>query len=423
MDDNLISSLIIVVNDKINENISRIDIKRKIDTILHGKSNKKIVNELVKYAGKLSGKKKNIATVIVIIALLIRNIDCDKEILALIQKQKKCKEIYGCLYGGLITLLSGNYEAFSVKLEWQDNRFINKLEFLNEFFDFKYWRFVEILQAVKILAFFDVEKFEKLALEDKTKIILLNMVSYTLDIKPTLNLINRLLSSDDELHKNIGFHFLTDNILNMYSTHLANESEIPITKDLKAKRKVLSGEIDVCLKCLEAYSEKTQADLLFNYILLHQNCYPRRFALKLMSSELQNEFVEQIRCSQKIRTLKELSGIVNIISETSALNKFSRRISKLQPYSAITDAFIQLVEDRKIYSLDKTNLFYTKNICNHLPTRCSKRLKTYLKKERKMLMCEEIDKLLRYKMFLKDAHQAEIINGILNILTPNNQSE
>ena len=412
MDDILISSLAIIVNDIIKENISRIDAKSKINRLLHNKSNKTIINDLIHYTKQLKGKKKNIATLIVIVILLIRDLDSKQELISLIQKHEEKKDLQGYLFGGLTTLLVGDSEVLSLKINWNDVYFTNKLDFLCRFDDFKYFNFIEVLNAVEILASLDNEKFEKLAVNDTTKIILLNMLTCRVNIEPTANLIQKLLSSDDDLQKNIGWYFLTDEIPTKINA-LSSEKTSP---EFKLEQKVLAKGIEKCLSNLEFYDKKTQTHLLYNFILSNPKRYPQMFARKLLSSELQNEFVEAIRCSHKIRTLQELYITTYIISTAPALNQYNRRISKLKFYNAITDIFIQLIKERKIPAINDSTLHSLIYICDHLPIACSRRLTTFLKKEQKTLMCTDLDRLLRSKIFFEDSNQCEIINNILKAL-------
>ncbi len=420
LDDNLISALSIIVNDKIKENISSTDSKKRINALFHNKSNKTIVNELTNYIEKKDGKAKNFATVIVILSLLIRNLDCDTELISLIKNSNSCNKFINCLYGGLISLLSGKTKTLSLKIDWNYRYFTNKLEFIERTADFDYWQYSSIIQSVKIIEILDYEKFKILAIKDKTKLILLSVINYHLKIKITDNLIENLLNGNDEIHKNIGFYFLTINISrNINELSYKNrciELGFPTNTNYKSINNSIKKETQKCLSFLEVCNNETQCELLFNYFLINQSKYPYIFAKKLLSSELQDDFIIQIRLSQKIRTLKDISCLVYLVYNTPALNKNNKRISKGKVYDAITDLLINFINDRKIYTLDKQNLIY---ICNTLPKKCARKLEKSLTNERKKLMCESIDRLLRFNIFIKDKHQAEIVDDILKVLTEN----
>ena len=127
------------------------------------------------------------------------------------------------------------------------------------------------------------------------------------------------------------------------------------------------------------------------------------------------EFVNQIRESGKIRGLKDVFCLTKLISETPALNEENKRISKSDLYLAITDLIITLLEERRIYIWEKQEIDCMKYICKQLPQKCIRKLRLYLTSKRKTLMCERIDELVRYKLYLKDKKMADIIDGILGM--------
>ena len=92
-----INLLSVVINDSANKSIKSVDAKKKINAILHNKSIKTVINELCTYVENTNGNEKNKAVLIVIMSLLRRNLDCEKELTLLISKYK----LTGCLYGGL----------------------------------------------------------------------------------------------------------------------------------------------------------------------------------------------------------------------------------------------------------------------------------------------------------------------------------
>lgn len=299
LDDHKINALSLIINDCSNEDLSRDIARKKINAILHNKSNSTVIQELCVYIKKQPGNNKNKVVLIVVLALLCRNLDCDKELSHIIQQNK----LTSSLYGGLHILLSGEAATLSLKIKWNDNLFKNKYEFLHKFNDFKYWNFIEIFHAVKILYSLDNKKLEQLALSDKTKLILLNIAHYNLDIKPSDDLICKLLKSDDELKQNIGLCIITRKVSNTLNdiSYINNckKRGITATKDLKVAVKELNDEAKKGISFLEKCCYETQASLLFNYLLIHQTIYPVVFAQKLMSGDLQKELKIQINSSKK----------------------------------------------------------------------------------------------------------------------------
>ena len=135
-----------------------------------------------------------------------------------------------------------------------------------------------------------------------------------------------------------------------------------------------------------------------------------------MSSDLQTEFIKQIKYSGKIRTLKDIYSLINLISNTPALNNKRTRISKSNLYMSITDLLVKFLEEKRIYILGKQELIYMQYICGHLPKKCLHRLRSYLLRKRKTLMCEEIDRLVRFNLYLEDKKMADIVDNILSMI-------
>lgn len=412
-----INLLSVVINDSANKSIKSVDAKKKINAILHNKSIKTVINELSTYVENINGNEKNKAVLIVTMSLLRRNLDCEKELSLLISKYK----LTGCLYGGLKSFLLGDSEQFGLKIKLNTNSFENKYEYVTWFFDFNYWELIVLFESVKVLSLIDFLKFEQLAFNDQSKLVLLNMVTHHLNIKPSDDLITKLLQSDDELNQNIGFAFLTENIAravdDICEIKRSKENGFPITKNLKSVRNILNTEIMKCCTFLESCNTETTTQLLFNYLLVHQMQYPTIFARMLMSSSSQEEFYKQIKETNKVRMIKDVSFLASLISNTPALNDKKRRVSKAKLYDSITDILISFVEeDRGIYGWNEQQELYIKEICKKLPTKNIYALRSYLLKKRKTLMATKIDELVRFKIYLKDKRKQDIIDGILTVI-------
>lgn len=412
-----INLLSVVINDSANKSIKSVEAKKKINAILHNKSIKTVMNELSTYVENVKGNEKNRAVLIVTMSLLRRNLDCEKELSILISKYK----LTGCLYGGLKGFLSGDSERFGIKIKLNTDFFENKYEFITRFDEFYYWELIVLFESVNVLSMVDFLKFEQLAFYDQSKLVLLNMVTHHLNIKPSDDLITKLLQSDDELKQNIGFAFLTENIArsinDICEIKRSKKNGFSSPKNLKSVKNTLSTEIIRCCTLLESFNKEITTSLLFNYWLVHQMQYPTIFARMLMSSSFQDEFVNQIGETNKIRTLKDVFYLSNLIYNTPALNEKKKRVSKANLHSSVTDILISFIEkDKGIYGWDEQQELYIKEICKNLPAKNISALKSYLLKKKKTLMCTKIDELVRLKIYLKDNRKSEIIGGILTII-------
>ena len=182
-----------------------------------------------------------------------------------------------------------------------------------------------MFQSAKLLSLIDPHRFEKLALIDKTKLILLNMTSYHLNVEPSEDLIKELLMDKDELKQNIGFYFITRPI-SRYLTEIeyikrCAKVESYHGKSLKDAYKVLKTALNMCYTFLKNCDKKAKAALITNFLLVHQTIYPIALARELVGSKLQNEFIYQIKSTGKVKTLKDVVFLTGLISNTPAINE------------------------------------------------------------------------------------------------------
>lgn len=417
MDEKTVKALSQVLDDHMNDRAKQLDVKQKINSILHNKTITTVFRELRDYISTLSGKDKNIATVIVTMSVLRRNLDSILEV----KEAVVLNGLVGHLYGGLFTLLAGNSEYLSIKAKLNDSFFENKYDFITRFHDYNYWNCIELFQTVKLLSLADPQKFEKLALTDQTKMILLNMASNHLDIEPSKELIGKLLRNEDDIKQNIGFIFITRSISRCLNEidYIKRSDKLGGNhgKSITSVHGRLRIALNECSILLENCDKRTKGALLTNFLLLHQTIYPIAFARKLVSSELQNEFIYQISNTGKVKTLKDVSFLIGMISETPAVSVEKKRISKSMLYMAIINILISFIDDKKgIYGWDEQQSQYMEFICKCLPMRCIRKLKRYLTDKDRSLMYNKLDEMIRFHIYLEDKRQHEIIFGIINVI-------
>lgn len=417
LDKDSLSKLSLLISDSINKVGDRNILKRKINGILHNKSVKNVVRELYKYLSAINGQEKNSAVIITIMALLRRDLDCGEEI----AKYVSDYSLTGCLYGGLYKLLSGDSKNFFLRVKLNDCSFENKFEYIHRFPDFHYYELIVLFESAKVLSLSDIKKFEQLALADRSNLILLNMVTHRLNVKPSDELIIKLLQEKDELRQNIAFSFITDKItLNINRICDINRSKangLYTSQNIREVKNDLKNEMKRCSNFLEQCDKETRASLLLNYILVHQNSVPIVFAYDLMSESLQEQFIKQITETKKIKLLKDVYFLVDLIYHTPALNENHRRISKLNLYAAITDILIRFIKDGSgIYGWDATQKSYIENICQKLPPKFIRKLKSFLINKKHTLMCTQFDSLVRFDIYIKDKRTCDIIDGILAVI-------
>ncbi len=244
------------------------------------------------------------------------------------------------------------------------------------------------------------------------------MASHHLGIEPSENLIKKLLIDEDELKQNMGFYFVTRQI-SMYLMEIKDMKRSKINESYRGKtfnelENLVKLDIKRCYDLMEGCDNKSKVSLITNFLLTHQDAYPIAFARQMVGSELQNEFAYQIKNSGKLRSLKEVAFITNLIKNTPAVNENNRRISKVQLYESVEEIIINFIaEEKGIHIWGEQESNYMKQICQQLPKRFIKKLISYLNKKDKTLMCSKLDKLVRFGIYLEDNKQHEIIKGIL----------
>lgn len=411
LDKETIKSITITVVDYINESTSRFLAVKRINSTLHRKTVKTVFSELNQLSAQLRGQSKSNAVLMVVLALLCRDPECSNKIGYYIQKYN----MTGCLYGGFYRLLCSQSIAVSLTIKWADEKYKNKLVFINSLNYYDCFRNLTILdQAAEIVQLINQSKYERLVIEDKSNILALSMAR-RIDVSPSDNLIRGLLLSENELKQNIGLFFISDKVdfaINKLSEFEGISNKTTNNNEHKKLRNEFSTAVETFINFLEQCDNETQASLLINYLLVYKK-YPNVFALKLNGSILQPYFILQIRNSGKIKSFMDLDCITQIISKNPATNENNKRISKRDLYMAVTDAFIKLLDDRITFDYNEQ---IVENICSNLPVKCIRKLKVYLIKKRKELMCEEIDRLVRFKIYLKDSGFGEIIDKTLTIV-------
>ena len=407
-----------------NEAINHKDRETKINGLLCRKSNSTVIRELSLLAKNIPGQNKNKIVLIVVLALLRRNLDCVEELKRLLIKYN----LVNPLFVGIKVLLSGKSKTFGAQIKWSDNTFENKYEWLERFKgQFQYFEFIELFQAIKILHLVEPENIEKIVKEDKTRLVLLNILSWHFDIAPSDRLIEWLLKDSDELNQNIGFHFLTNRISYAVSDIWSYQSmnllwfDSKFITDQKKKHrenlKLMNNELPRIEQFLSKCNNKTKTSLLMNYIVTQRQIYPAMFARWLIETGNQEYLVTEIKNSGKLRTLQYVHIFLYVVAKTKRKRSEITNSSKMPLYNAIVDKLIDFIKSQNgIYEWGEQEQNEFSNICIMLPSQSKKKLSRFLQQELETLAICDIDRLLRYKIYLEDERKYQIINGMLNVL-------
>ena len=127
--------------------------------------------------------------------------------------------------------------------------------------------------AARILQKIDQGKFEKLAYNDESRILLLNMINPLFLTDPSDTLIISLLKSDNDLLKNIGLFMISTKVSRNVDELHQIESGMCSNDCEKEVRNKLCTSVDAFISHLDKCDNKTQASLLVNYLLVHKR-YP-----------------------------------------------------------------------------------------------------------------------------------------------------
>lgn len=421
MDFTTINRLAGLMRKSWNDKSYKKEVKKSINSLLNKKKTSNVIKEYKDFVDTIPKENKKqvpIMTVILVLALCRRNLDEEK----IIHESLKENGLLPALYGGLVILFSGTSRQLSINIEWQDDFFKNKYEFIRRFQgEFLYWDYIEVFIAVNIIGMGSKDKIEALAIKDSTRLLLLNMSSRRLNISASDNLISILLNKQNELDQNIGFFLLVSN-LNHYlyireNDLRAEELGIKILKSKKIENnKMIIHELNRISDILCHCSVEVRVALLLNYILSEKRMIPKVFISWLLEPELHNELIKEIKYSDKIKTLDEVYHLTHIISSTRRrLN--SKEYPKLELYDGIAHVIVCFIKERKgIYQWAEKEKKAMEGICKLLPKKSKKRLLSFLEKESKNIMALGLDELVRFDIFLKDKSKQEIIFGMISII-------
>lgn len=402
----------------------RQDTNERIRKILRNKRCDTVIKELKVLLPRLSGQKKNMAVLIVVLCLLHSKSDRFEEI-----KKALIKEgLIPNLYGGLCIFLGGKSSTMHLAIRWADAQFPNRYEYLSRFSgEFGYWENYDIVCATRLLEKADKAKFEELAWKDTTRLILLNMVSLQYEEFPSQELIARLLRDGDELQANVGFYFAVWGINRDLSEYrqliekaerrkmgLPNIGQPKVKPKKEIRESIVRhlGELDVLLK---ECSEERRASLIMNYILYEEE-YPTQFGYWLMEKRLQKFVLAEI-ASDKIKNLKKLMRVASLIHDVPSRDENGVCLRKDNYYRAVLCVLERFLTNREgIYQWNATQEAEFREICEALPKKYRKQLYHLIQKEEESLMVSKLDEMVRFQIYLKDKAQAEICRGMREVM-------
>lgn len=402
-----------------NKNEARIQINK----VFRNKKCKTIIKELKTYMSANKGNDSNRALLIVVMAILYKNSD----LLCELQQVLAAEGLIQNLYGAMCIVLNGKSSLFKIEIEWTDSHFPNKYDYLNRFFgEFAWEQTREILYAAKIIAMSDKVRFEELAYKDKTRLILLNVLSYRLDINEKMSdtLITKLMRDGDDLQANIGFYHAVRDITNDIRDYAqlrnnAQQNNDPIFPNMKTKQEIdknIVSHLNAFFNIYNHCTDERKASLLVNYILTERE-YPIQFGYWLMEASLQQALIFEITSSGKITNLDKLLTITSLIHDFPCKNDNGASVKKDKLYAAVVSVLKRFISERKgVFTWDERQEEIFLNIVAALPKRFCKQLYNYLEKESKKLMVSKLDEMVRFSIYLEDKRQWDVCQGMMMCL-------
>lgn len=391
------------------------DAQKECKRVFRNKSCRTIMGECFQIMEKVPNKEGNMILMTVIRALLfVRKRENDALRMALEKYQ-----LIDRLYGAMCHYLSGKSQRMSLRIEWNDHYFPNKYEFVSRFTgQFYEPEYREVLYIAAIIYRSNPKRFEQLVMKDASRVIALNLFSFSLDIFPSEELIKQMLKDDDALLAAVGFYYAVWDLTKDVNDYI-QRNRTPKAAHVKTK-KAIDNNIQ---RHLQEFEERCsvcgierKADLLFDYILSHRR-FPERFGFWLMEYEMQDALLKEIEASGKIKSLKEVRSVARLIHGYSCKDKTGKCMPKGKYYQAVGDVLKRFLKERTgVYQWTHLEIENFTEICEVLPLKYQKKIRQCIEKETEKLMVSSLDEMVRHSIYLKDKSRWDIHQGMLRIL-------
>lgn len=397
MDKKLISDLSLQLDIAWNRSEQKEVARVTITQLFQQRSTKVIIENFA--ASRVSKeRRKSINVAVLVLALLIRNLD-DEDIF----KHLKEERLIRYLYGGLKTLLSSRPSQFTFQITWSDKQFNNKMEYIDMHEgDFNHLEFIELFLAVEMIREFNPSDFEELVLHDKTKLLILNLATESIDGDLSDETIKKLLVCNDELVRNATFYLLVKQLEMLERQNRLNE-----------RNEKLENIKGLLLKC----PELIKISLLLNYLLLKDFSSKGYFEQLLFSIENISVITEFIK-DKKEST--DLECLLYLVEKILYLEK------TIEEYKNLSEHFLEEAVEQIIYQFEKMTSRYQwgnkhkeqfRLVSEGLPAKYKSQIINALEQERQNLLSTPFDELVRYKIYIIDKEKDLLIEEIISIIS------
>lgn len=415
MDDATIHKLAATVEDRLNQRITRQEAQKQINAALHRKSVRTVVGELKELVAAAEREQREQAVVITVLGLLCRDLDVAEPVAAAIQ----ANQLEDAFFGGLMRFASGKDGRFAMQGAPLKAPYENAYRFVYQSFEYGHWDRVEFYESCRVLWMLSPERFEKLAPKDGTNGILLNMASGHLGVEPSPSLLRTLLAGEDVFRANVGMVMATRRIADDYERllrcHMTDEERRKLCRKL-------DSALEQFYQLMAPCTDSRRAELMTNYLLTHAVGCPECFRRDLLCDTMQPLFAEQIM-SEKVQHISDLALIARTVANTPALDADGKRISKQPARDAIYAVLQRFICRRTgIFGWDARQARNVEDVCRALSQSQRRKLRRLLEREAQGLMVNELDRYVRFSIYLKDSRQKEILEGIAQALAEEERS-
>lgn len=375
---------------------------KKINGVLHNKKVDRTICELSQlFTAQLevvSNNKRNKYLVIVCLCLLLRG----DEYRVVARALKDCG-LEMNFYGGMRILASGKDSGFHVPYIIK-NPFANEYQFIHYFYNNSDCcrEYSDIYNALLILKEISYEKLENVLFMDKSNALL--FLNYgSCEIELSNEFIQKLFISSDPLKNNYGLYYVVYKI----NSILKFKNDEDSNSELKAELK----KIETYVMSLDKVK---RVELLLNYVLFQNDIYIA-IAVLLFDDSCISYLENAILKSKKVSSIRSLVAIGLAIGQCcKTINAKNLRLL----YDALIKRIVQSAEENNtcmIFSNVKEQENFVK-MCSYLSLNLRHKLQRALEKIQTKLMVSSFDKMVRYKIWLRDIEKWNACQQLIEII-------
>lgn len=278
----------------------------------------------------------------------------------------------------------------------------------------------KIQALIRILYNISPSDFEKLLLFDKSNIILLSISYEILHIPISERLLIQLLTHESLFCANIAMKILLKNLEEILeSNELKRISITEKNRDIILKKIISNSHLQEngCFRILNEIPDERREVLLLGYLL----CTPSNKRCHLLEAQfflcVENDLlIKTIKESIEIKKLIELSKLFSLFNKWSR-QRIYKGLKNEEIYIAFKDKIIAIIDSVDEYGIslyiDRMEFI---RLIDSFPIEFLEEIVKSLEQKYDQLWNTELDKLIRFKLWLHDRYQSIIIKELINLI-------